>query len=101
MLICRTTGTVVSTVKHEHLHSRKLLLVRRANPDGKATGEAFVAVDVVGAGEGELVLVAVGSAARESETTKSAPVDAAIVGIIDSTAVAGKAIFAKSKESGA
>ena len=95
MLICRTTGTVVSTMKHDTLHSRKLLLVRRCTPDGKAAGEPFVAVDVIGAGEDEVVIVATGSAARETEGMRSAPVDAAIVGIIDSTAVAGKTAFAK------
>lgn len=101
MLICRTTGTVVSTVKHERLHGRKLLLVRRSTPDGKPVGEPFVAVDTVGAGEGELVIVAEGSAARELDGTRSAPVDATIIGIVDSTAVGGKPSFAKSKEAGA
>jgi microcompartment protein CcmK/EutM len=101
MLICRTTGTVVSTVKHERLHGRKLLLVRRSAPDGKAVGDPFVAVDAVGAGEGELVIVAMGSAARELDTTRSAPVDATIIGIIDSTAVGGKLRFAKSNEANA
>jgi microcompartment protein CcmK/EutM len=97
MLICKTTGTVVSTVKHEHLHGRKLLLVRRSGPDGKVSGDPFVAVDTVGAGEGELVIVAEGSAARALDATRSAPVDATIIGIIDSTAVGGKLSFAKSK----
>lgn len=97
MLICRTIGTVVSTVKHERLHSRKLLLVRRSSHDGKPTGESFVAIDTVGAGEGEIVLVALGSAARETDGTRSAPVDATIIGIVDSTAVGGKLTFAKSE----
>lgn len=95
MLICRTTGTVVSTMKHDTLHSRKLLLVRRCTPDGKAAGDPFVAIDAIGAGEDEVVIVATGSAARETESTRSAPVDATIIGIIDSTAVAGKMAFAK------
>lgn len=97
MLICRTTGTVVSTIKHDTLHSRKLLLVRPCTPDGKAGGDCFVAVDAIGAGEDEVVIVATGSAARETEGFRSAPVDAVIVGIIDSTAVAGKDTFVKSK----
>ncbi len=95
MLICRTTGTVVSTMKHDTLHSRKLLLVRRCTPDGKAAGDPFVAIDAIGAGEDEVVIVATGSAARETESTRSAPVDATIIGIIDSTAGAGKMAFAK------
>ncbi len=96
MLICRTTGTVVSTLKHERLHSRKLLMVRRSAPDGTPTGDAFVAVDAIGAGEDELVIVALGSAARETEGTRGSPVDATIIGIIDSTAVGGKLTFASS-----
>lgn len=95
MLICRTTGTVVSTMKHDTLHSRKLLLVRSCTPDGQASGDPFVAVDAIGAGEDEVVIVATGSSAREADGMRSAPVDAVIVGIIDSTAVAGKVAFAK------
>lgn len=97
MLICRTTGTVVSTVKHGTLHSRKLLLVRQCTPQGALTGDPFVAIDTVGAGEDELVIVATGSAAREIDGMHSAPIDASIVGIVDSTAVAGKPAFAKSQ----
>lgn len=88
-------GMVVSTIKEEGLHSNKLLLVQRASADGDATGEPFVAVDTVGAGEGELVLVATGSAARETEKTRGAPVDATIVGIIDSASSGGKLTFSK------
>jgi microcompartment protein CcmK/EutM len=97
MLICRTTGTVVSTVKHPTLHSRKLLLVRCCTPHGVASGDPFIAIDDVGAGEDELVIVATGSAARKTDGMDSAPVDATIVAIIDSTAVAGKRAFAKSE----
>lgn len=101
MLICRTTGTVVSTVKHERLHGRKLLLVRRSAPDGTPSGDPFIAVDAVGAGEDEVVIVSIGSAARETEGTRSAPVDATIIGIVDSTAVGGRQTFAKSQETSA
>lgn len=95
MLICRTIGMVVSTIKDEHLHSNKLLLVQQASADGATAGEPFVAIDTVGAGEGELVLVATGSASRETEKTRGAPVDATIVGIIDSTSGGGKLTFSK------
>ena len=101
MLICRTTGTVVSTMKHERLHSRKLLMVRRSAPDGTPNGDPFVAVDAIGAGEDEVVIVALGSAARETEITRGLPVDATIIGIIDSTAVGGKVSFEKSQEQAA
>lgn len=98
MLICRTIGTVVSTLKHERLHSRKLLLCRRSTPEGKPVGDPFVAVDAIGAGEDEIVIVAMGSAARETEGTQMAPVDATIIGIVDSTAVGGRQKFNKSAE---
>lgn len=97
-MICKTTGTVVSTMKHERLHSRKLLMVRRCTPEGTPTGDPFIAVDAIGAGEDELVIVAVGSAARETDGSQGAPVDATIIGIIDSTATGGHLSFAKSKE---
>ncbi|MEZ5664327.1 MAG: EutN/CcmL family microcompartment protein [Burkholderiaceae bacterium] len=99
MLICKTIGSVVSTMKHERLHSRKLLLVRTVSPNGKPMGDAFVAVDAIGAGEDELVLVSLGSAARETESTQGAPVDATIIGIVDSTAATGKFLYNKAKES--
>lgn len=96
MLICRTIGMVVSTIKQEALASSKLLLVQRTAANGDVIGEPFVAIDIVGSGEDELVLVAIGSAARETERTRGAPVDAAIVGIIDSTSGSGKLSFSKS-----
>lgn len=89
MLICRTVGMVVSTIKEDSLRSNKLLLVRQQTPAGEFIGEPFVAVDVVGAGENELVLIAIGSAAREIDKTRGTPVDAAIIGIIDSTSSDG------------
>jgi microcompartment protein CcmK/EutM len=84
-------------MKHDSLHSRKLLLVRRCAPDGKPSGDPFVAVDDIGAGEDEVVIVTTGSAARETEGFRKAPVDAVIVGIIDSVAVAGQDAFVKSQ----
>jgi ethanolamine utilization protein EutN len=87
---------VVSTIKQDALASSKLLLVRRTTANGDFIGEPFVAIDTVGSGEDELVLVAIGSAARENERTRGAPVDAAIVGIIDSTSGGGKLSFSKS-----
>ena len=96
MWICRTVGTVIATIKEPRLRSNKLLLVQRAAPDGRPSGEVFVALDTVGAGEDELVVVAHGSAARETGTTRDASVDAAIIGIIDSTATGGRFLFRKS-----
>ncbi|MDO8298743.1 EutN/CcmL family microcompartment protein [Lacisediminimonas sp.] len=95
MLICRIVGTVVSTVKQDSLRGSTLLLVQRADASGAQSGEPFIAADTVGAGEGELVMVATGSAARQVAKTREAPVDAAIIGIIDSVAQSGGAIFRK------
>jgi microcompartment protein CcmK/EutM len=88
MLIGRVVGTVVSTQKHRKFESAKLLLVQPLNADDTARGPAILAVDGVGAGVHERVLVVVeGRAAGETLGQKAAPVDAAIVGIIDSVDV--------------
>ena len=83
MIIARILGTVVSTQKDERLLGKKLLIVRPINPDGTDMGGYTVAVDTVGAGFHERVLVVAGSSARLAQGMKDAPVDAAIVGIID------------------
>ncbi len=83
MIIARVLGTVVSTQKDERLRGKKLLLVRPLNLDGTDASGYTVAVDTVGAGFHERVLVVAGSSARLAEGMKDAPVDAAIVGIID------------------
>lgn len=83
MIIARILGTVVSTQKDERLVGKKLLLVRPLNLDGTDASGYSVAVDTVGAGFHERVLVVAGSSARLAEGMKDAPVDAAIVGVID------------------
>jgi ethanolamine utilization protein EutN len=88
MLIGRVVGNVVSTQKHRKFESAKLLLVQPLNPDDTVRGPAMLAVDGVGAGVNEKVLVVVeGRAAGETLGRTGAPVDAAIVGIIDSVDV--------------
>ena len=83
MIIARILGTVVSTQKDERLRGKKLLIVRPLNLDGTEASGYTVAVDTVGAGYHERVLVVAGSSARLAEGMKDAPVDAAIVGVID------------------
>ena len=78
MIIGKVVGSVVSTRKCENLVGKKLMIIEPLKKEGQ-----FVAIDVVGAGIGEIVLVAMGSAARMSTGVENAPVDAAIVGIID------------------
>ena len=84
MLVARVIGTVVSTQKHRKFEGAKLLLVQPLNMDDSPRGAALLAVDGVGAGVHEKVLVVLeGRAAGEALNRKTAPVDAAIVGIID------------------
>jgi len=107
MFLGRVTGHVVATQKDRSLGGQKLLVVEPLNVtyDSSSqqpaslgnTGRAIVALDVVGCGEGELVLVVQGSSARMTEQTKELPADAVIVGIVDSATYAGKA-FHESRE---
>ena len=84
MLIARVIGTVVSTHKHRKFTGATLLLVQPLNLDDTARGAAFLAIDGVGAGVHERVLVVLeGRAAGEALGKKAAPVDAAVIGIID------------------
>ena len=85
MLICLVVGTVVATQKNKKLHGAKLLLVQPlALDDDTPRGTAMLAIDSVGAGVGEKVLVVFeGKAAGDALGRKAAAVDAAIVGIVD------------------
>ncbi|MBT5708567.1 MAG: EutN/CcmL family microcompartment protein [Verrucomicrobia bacterium] len=99
MFLARVEGSVISTKKDPSMNGRKLLLLRPQLVDdvdptkfrpGKNT---IVAVDSVGAGEGEMVLFCQGSSARLAPNMKVAPVDAVIIGIVDVVDVLGKQIF--------
>jgi microcompartment protein CcmK/EutM len=90
----RVVGTTVSTAKDAGFVGCKLLLCIHCDARGKDTAdEQFVAVDTVGAGVGELVLVAVGSAARVSKAVRDAPSDATVVGIVDLIELDGTVTF--------
>ncbi|MGF1484883.1 MAG: EutN/CcmL family microcompartment protein [Opitutales bacterium] len=99
MFLARVIGQVVSTKKDDNLHGRKLLLLRPMLVDQgepkrfKEGSNTVVAVDVVGAGQGDMVLFAQGSSARQAAGLKMLPVDAAIVGIVDSVDVEGTQLF--------
>lgn len=90
MIIARILGTVVSTQKDERLNGKKLLIVKPINLDGTDQSGYTVAVDTVGAGFHEKVLIVSGSSARLAEGNKDCPVDAAIIGVIDSYEVNDK-----------
>ena len=95
MKIALVIGSTVSTIKDEVLRGRKLLIVRNADTAGKPTGEPYIAVDTVSAGAGDLVMVTDGSSARYTSQTNNAPVDAVIVGVIDSLELSGKVSYRK------
>ena len=88
MILAKIVGTVVATRKDDRLVSSKLLVARAIDPtSGAATGHHVVAVDTVDAGVGETVLVVSGSSARMASGLKDSPVDAAIVGIVDTVQI--------------
>lgn len=99
MFLARVEGSVVSTKKDPSMGGRKLLIVRPQLVDDKDPtrfrpgSNTIVAVDSVGAGIGELVLFCQGSSARLAPNLKDAPVDAVIIGIVDTVDVLGKEIF--------
>ncbi len=102
MFLARVTGSVVATQKDKTLSGQKLMVVEPLNvkyDDANKpaslgnTGRAIVAIDVVGCGEGQLVLVVQGSSARQTELTKSLPADAAIIGVVDTATYGGKTFY--------
>lgn len=102
MFLAKVTGHVVATQKDKTLNGQKLFIVEPLNvkydqstnqPASLGhTNRAIVAIDAVGCGEGQLVLVVQGSSARMTEQTKNLPADAVIVGIVDSAQYAGKSL---------
>ena len=103
MFMARVRGNVVTTQKVSKMSGRKLLIIEplRVDEEGKditPTGRCFVAVDSIGAGQDDLVLVTQGSSARMTETTSDAPVDCVVIGIIDTIGVLGETIYSKRNE---
>lgn len=99
MFLALVEGSVVATKKDPSMEGRKLLLVRPQLVDEKDPtkfrpgANTIIAVDSVGAGIGEMVMFCQGSSARLAPSLKEAPVDAVIIGIVDSVDVLGKEIF--------
>jgi ethanolamine utilization protein EutN len=95
------TGSVVATQKAESMTGHKLLVVEPYRLDEKSreklvsTGRTFIAVDTLGAGEGQFVLVTQGSSARLTPETKSLPIDAVVIGLIDTVRVEGREVFSR------
>lgn len=95
MLIARVVGTVVSTIKDDKLTGKKILIVREATTENELVGKPIAAIDTVDAGIGDLVLIAQGSSARQTQLTKDTPTDAVVMAIVDELAVDGKITFKK------
>ena len=95
MRIAFIVGTAVATMKDEKLRGHRLLLAREADLDGKPHGKPFVAVDTVDAGTGDLVIITEGSSARQTGATLDLPVDAVVVGVLDSLETSGRTTFQK------
>ena len=99
MFVAKVTGSVVATQKVESMVGQKLLIVEPYRIDEadrsrlKSTGRTFVAVDTVGAGNGDYVLIVQGSSARLTPETKQLPVDATIIGIVDTVHVEQACVY--------
>ena len=104
MFIAKVTGSVVSSQKTETMVGQKLLVVEPYRLDSErrqslvTTGGTFVAVDTVGAGEGEFVLITQGSSARLTPETKNLPVDAVIIGIVNTVHVDQTTVFSRESD---
>lgn len=101
MFIARVTGSVVSTQKVASMTGHKLLVVEPYRLDEKqrkslvSTGRTFIAVDTLGSGEGDFVLITQGSSARLTPETKELPIDAIIIGIVDSVHIDKHSVYSR------
>jgi microcompartment protein CcmK/EutM len=99
MFVAKVTGSVVATQKVAAMIGHKLLLVEPYRIDEASrdrlvgTGRTFVVVDSLGAGLGEMVLICQGSSARLTPETEKLPVDAVVIGLVDTVDVEGKVVF--------
>jgi ethanolamine utilization protein EutN len=97
MELALVEGSVVATIKTERLTGRTLLILNVVGPDAKPTNNFVVAVDSVGAGVGEIVLLCRGSSARQSADLTAVPTDASIIAIVDSVEMGGKLTYQKQR----
>ncbi len=97
MLIARVVGDVVATIKDDKMIGRKLLIVREVTTENELVGKPIVAIDTLDAGIGDVVLIAQGSSARQTNLTKETPTDAVIMAIVDSLEVQGNVTFRKGR----
>ena len=95
MNLGKVVGTVVATRKEASMEGLKFMLVKFVDSEGKETSGQVVAVDAMGVGPGELVLIASGSSARQTQATKDRPCDAVIMAIVDSWEIGGHEKYRK------
>ena len=95
MLLGRVAGTLVASRKEPSMEGLKFLVVRYLDVDNNDASGFVVAADAVGAGVGEVVMVATGSSARQTEATRDRPCDAVIMAIVDTWEVGGDEKFHK------
>ncbi|MEB3299489.1 MAG: EutN/CcmL family microcompartment protein [Candidatus Sericytochromatia bacterium] len=95
MLIGRVVGSLVADQKDPKLLGSKLLVVQQLDVEARETAAYVIAADSVGAGEGEVVLYATGSSARNTRETEGKPIDATIMAIVDTWDVHGVTQFQK------
>jgi len=95
MNLARVVGTVVASMKEPTLDGSKLLVLERLDEAARGKGDHLVAVDAVGAGEGEVVLYASGSSARQTAATKDRPVDAVVMAIVASFSIRDVTVYTK------
>jgi microcompartment protein CcmK/EutM len=101
MFVAKVTGSCVATTKTASMVGYKLLIVEPYRVAGEkrdglvTTGRTFVAVDTLGAGEGEYVLIAQGSSARMTPETEKLPVDTVVIGIIDTVQIDEKCVYSR------
>lgn len=95
MVLGKVVGTVVSTQKESSMDGLRFMLVQPVDVNAESAGAQLVAVDAVGSGPGEFVLVASGSSARQTRMTDKRPCDAVIMAIVDNWEIAGKVKYHK------
>lgn len=99
MFVARVTGSVVSTQKVASMTGHKLLVVEPYRLDAEtraklvSTGRTFIAVDTLGSGEGDYVLITQGSSARLTPETKTLPIDAIVIGIVDTVHIEKQRVY--------
>lgn len=104
MFVAKVTGSVVSTEKVDSMKGQKLLVVEPYRLDGTSrdklvtTGRTFVAVDMLGAGVGDMVLISQGSSARFTPETNKLPIDTVVIGIVDQVNIEKQSVYSRRHE---